>query len=195
MLPAAALEPISSLALENRPPPLSSSTGPPPRHLASTVAAARAASYAPSQPPMLEEDIEIVRKNVEKLLWETRVWRGLNSAQWVLWGIVQAKIPGLNYEDLEKTPRQGGAADPHPQAAVKVTPDDSEINHDQVVNNTGETGGEEADQEREEEEGFDYLAYARDRARFFWGDVISFNIMKQEELPQEVVSDARILDY
>ncbi|KAK3694797.1 kinase-like domain-containing protein [Podospora appendiculata] len=39
-----------------------------------------------------EEEIE---KRVLELMEETRIWRTANSAQWVMWGIVQAKIPDL----------------------------------------------------------------------------------------------------
>ncbi|KAK3336645.1 kinase-like domain-containing protein [Cercophora scortea] len=39
-----------------------------------------------------EEEIE---KRVQELMEETRIWRTGNSAQWVMWGIVQAKIPDL----------------------------------------------------------------------------------------------------
>lgn len=33
---------------------------------------------------------------VRELLDEARLWRAANSAQWVAWGIVQAKVPGLD---------------------------------------------------------------------------------------------------
>ncbi|KAK4168606.1 choline kinase [Cladorrhinum sp. PSN259] len=34
-------------------------------------------------------------KRIQELIEETKLWRTANSAQWVAWGIVQAKIPGL----------------------------------------------------------------------------------------------------
>ncbi|KAK0665335.1 putative choline kinase [Cercophora samala] len=34
-------------------------------------------------------------KRVKELMEETKLWRTANSAQWVAWGLVQAKIPGL----------------------------------------------------------------------------------------------------
>ena len=37
---------------------------------------------------------------IAALLEETRLWRTANSAQWVAWGIVQAKIPGLVSADV-----------------------------------------------------------------------------------------------
>jgi len=38
---------------------------------------------------------EATEKRVQELMEETKLWRTANSAQWVAWGIVQAKIPGL----------------------------------------------------------------------------------------------------
>ncbi|KAF7549035.1 hypothetical protein G7046_g8465 [Stylonectria norvegica] len=35
-------------------------------------------------------------QRIRELLEETRLWRPANSAQWVAWGIVQAKVPGLD---------------------------------------------------------------------------------------------------
>lgn len=35
-------------------------------------------------------------QQVRDLLDETRLWRPANSAMWVAWGIVQAKVPGLD---------------------------------------------------------------------------------------------------
>ena len=38
---------------------------------------------------------EGVEAEMERLLQETRLWRMANSAQWVAWGIVQAKVSGM----------------------------------------------------------------------------------------------------
>ncbi|POR38394.1 Putative choline kinase, partial [Tolypocladium paradoxum] len=46
-------------------------------------------------------------RQVRDLLDETRLWRPANSAQWVAWGIVQAKVPGL---DANNEPLRGHAA-------------------------------------------------------------------------------------
>ncbi len=35
-------------------------------------------------------------EQVRELMEETRLWRTANSAMWVAWGVVQAKIPGLD---------------------------------------------------------------------------------------------------
>lgn len=39
---------------------------------------------------------ERCEKQISELLEETRLWRPANSAMWVAWGIVQAKVPGLD---------------------------------------------------------------------------------------------------
>ncbi|KAK3939415.1 choline kinase [Diplogelasinospora grovesii] len=53
-----------------------------------------------------EEDIE---KRIKELLEETRLWRIANSAQWVAWGIIQAKIPGLKLlTDPKGAPSEDG---------------------------------------------------------------------------------------
>ena len=51
---------------------------------------------------------ESVKKEVDRLMKETRLWRVANSAQWVAWGIVQAKVPGME-EALEDQRRKAGA--------------------------------------------------------------------------------------
>jgi choline kinase len=40
-------------------------------------------------------------QRVRELMEETKLWRPANSAQWVAWGIVQAKVPGLDAGDGE----------------------------------------------------------------------------------------------
>lgn len=49
---------------------------------------------------------EAVDAEIKSLMHQTRLWRVINSAQWVAWGIVQAKTPGLEEEQEEgvKTP-------------------------------------------------------------------------------------------
>lgn len=43
-------------------------------------------------------------QQMRELLDETRLWRPANSAQWVAWGIVQAKVPGLEAEAGDEAP-------------------------------------------------------------------------------------------
>ena len=90
---------------------------------------------------------EQTEARILELMEETRLWRAANSAQWVAWGIVQAKIAGL-----EKELPEGGTTDF----------EEAEIDGDE----------------------FDYLAYAQDRALFFWGDCVLLGLTTVEELPE-----------
>lgn len=177
MLPVSAIDMMSSLVLENRPPP---SPGQPKHDLSSSVAAARVPP-ASTHSNVSDEENDYVRRRVEYLMWETKIWRGINSAQWVLWGIVQAKIPGMPDLDVDRTPR----ADEGMEMKVAVKTETKASEKDEA----------EDEEEEEEEDGFDYLSYARERAAFFWGDVISQNIMSEDELSKETVQEARVLDY
>ncbi|KAJ5388487.1 hypothetical protein N7509_011028 [Penicillium cosmopolitanum] len=49
---------------------------------------------------------EAIDAEIKFLMHQTRLWRVINSAQWVAWGIVQAKTPGMEEEQEEdvKTP-------------------------------------------------------------------------------------------
>ncbi|KAI8961823.1 kinase-like protein [Daldinia sp. FL1419] len=94
---------------------------------------------------------------VDALVEETRLWRVANSAQWVAWGVMQAKIPGFDEpatDDVEGTV----------QPTTTLMPE------------------EEVSDEAE----FDYLAYAQERAMFFLGDCIKMGLITEEDLPQEV---------
>lgn len=103
-------------------------------------------------------------KRVKDLMDETRLWRIANSAQWVAWGIVQAKIPGFQLSESSKG--DGDAEAPAEEEEVE-----------------------------EEEDAFDYLAYAQERALFFWGDCIQMGLIKAEELPEETRSRVKIVPH
>ena len=53
--------------------------------------------------------------------------------------------------------------------------------------------GEEVEEEEEEE--FDYLAYAQERALFFWGDVLQLGIVRREDLPAALLDEVKVLEY
>src|SRR5271156_6870484 len=40
--------------------------------------------------------VEKAEKDIQRLINDTRLWRAANSAMWVAWGIVQAKVPELD---------------------------------------------------------------------------------------------------
>jgi len=115
---------------------------------------------------------------LQRLRRESRLWRVANSAQWVAWGIVQAKIPRME-EALKFT--DGGV----PQGVESQTQD--QVADDQISQ-------EDADDSVDE---FDYLAYSQDRAFFFWADILSLGLIGEDGLPPEMVEHAkkRMIDY
>lgn len=129
---------------------------------------------------------ELSDEKIRELMKETRIWRAMNSAQWVAWGIVQAKIPGYREED---TSDSGSGND------VPVSPISS------VGTVTGDLVGAEdgsvvsSSRGAEEEAGFDYLSYAHERALFFWGDCIQMGLARLEDLPEMLRERVKIVDY
>ena len=49
-------------------------------------------------------------RKVEELLKEVKIWRVANSAQWVAWGIVQAKVPELDKKTIDEGAQKTGAS-------------------------------------------------------------------------------------
>jgi choline kinase len=123
-------------------------------------------------------------RHVEELLKEVRIWRVANSAQWVAWGIVQAKVPELD----EKSPVVEGAAGT--EEPVFIGEPERPGKPDQRPE--GPDSMEEAENEEDE---FDYLGYAQERARFFWGDVVGLGLVAKEELPEELVRNLKVVEY
>lgn len=115
---------------------------------------------------------------VETLLRETRLWRAMNSAQWVAWGIVQAKIAGFTEGEGD------GATAPSSPVGSEGT-----VTGEEGEEKGSAGGGEDA------EEGFDYLSYAHERALFFWGDCVQMGLVKLEELPEGMRGLVKLLEY
>ncbi|KAK5138536.1 hypothetical protein LTR08_000124 [Meristemomyces frigidus] len=126
------------------------------------------------------EDAEVAR-----LMYETRLWRLANTAQWVAWGIVQAKVPGMPdfsdaaQEALESPGRAelGERADDYQELARM------------------NTRGSEQKPEEDQEEEFDYLGYAQHRAMFFWGDALHLGLITAEDLPAELKEKVKTVPY
>ncbi|KAJ0123560.1 hypothetical protein J7T55_012025 [Diaporthe amygdali] len=118
-------------------------------------------------------------QRVAELMGETRLWRAMNSAQWVAWGIVQAKIPGYVEPPCDDSGEVEGASDTEAPASPAASDPGA--------------GGSAAG--GEEEEGFDYLSYAHERALFFWGDCVQMGLIKLEELPEGLRSRVKIIDH
>lgn len=125
-----------------------------------------------------EDELEA---GIRDLMRQTRMWRAMNSAQWVAWGIVQAKVPGMEegIAGMDAVRRQDSNANGHNRIGneePKKPPVDSDVDG---------------------EDGFDYLAYAQDRALFFWSDLLALNLVNADELPAPMAEHirARIVDY
>lgn len=154
---------------------------------------------------------EAIEAEINRLMRETRIWRMANSAQWVAWGIVQATVSGkddgLDGRMADGNAKSGETIDPSavhenptPPAnsqnadistSTKRAPDEGP--KDETVKPLSE--GKQETIEDENEEGFDYLGYAQERALFFWGDVLQFGIVKKEELPQGLLDKVKIVEY
>jgi choline kinase len=238
-------------------------------------------------------------EEIQRLLRQARVWRLANSAMWVAWGIVQAKVPELDaMEEKEKMARKAGhplkerrksltdkvsagekkivdkvkkmaadhgyksghrplpMSDPlteeerelqleshwdrpegsvqetahregdgdvvveqsdHPSADGASAESTSDLEHAVTVNTVDDdasdrpreshseaqpgadssalscTNSATDSQEQESSEEFDYLAYAQERAMFFWGDCIQMGLIKEEELPKELIEKVKIV--
>jgi len=130
---------------------------------------------------------------IERLSHETRLWRVANSAQWVAWGIVQAKVPGMD-EELEAakngTPRAEDTANLTPQPHL-----DSDPLSPEMTGVAEDAHDKRPEEEGDEEEEFDYLGYAQERAMFFWGDVLQLNIVEREELPESLLEKVKVVEY
>ena len=143
---------------------------------------------------------EVVENEVKKLVSETRLWRIANSAQWVAWGIVQAKVPAMD-EALEaqktSTTKSEVTIVRSPQIHPGSDPFSPEVGrHAQDAQGKRPESREDApDEGLEEEEEFDYLGYAQERAMFFWGDVLQLGIAKREELPEELLDKVKVVEY
>ncbi|KAF8859336.1 kinase-like protein [Acephala macrosclerotiorum] len=142
-------------------------------------------------------------RQVQELLKEVRIWRVANSAQWVAWGIVQAKVPELDTpKEQSRIVLNGGAITEEPgkigSEYVNGHPKEDENKRPEGLKAEALLAGEsvkEAEGLENEEDEFDYLAYAQDRAMFFWGDVVGLGLVKKEELPEDVRGKLKVVSY
>ncbi|EFR04116.1 choline kinase [Nannizzia gypsea CBS 118893] len=161
-------------------------------------------AYTPSVPfsisevDQIDEELEV---EVQKLLQEVRAWRIANSAMWVAWGIVQAKVPGLeaavpytSTADAANSNENEGTTTSN-EEDISTTPTQETVDVQQMLAATDQALQEaEVDEAADE---FDYLAYAQDRALFFWADVLAIGLIKEEELPTEMLEHIKryTVDY
>lgn len=125
-----------------------------------------------------EDDLD---SQVRYLMHQTRLWRVMNSAQWIAWGIVQAKVPGMDEGIAEMAAASGNGS----------------LEHVKQSNGNGEHKVPPVDPDIDEEEVFDYLAYSQDRAMFFWSDLLALGLVNPDDLPAPMVEHirARAVDY
>lgn len=118
-------------------------------------------------------------QRVEELLNDARLWRAANSAQWVVWGIVQAHVPDFN--SAAKVSFLMDTVNTYESKNIPSTQEPKE-SHEEI----------EITENRDE---FDYLSYASDRALIFWGDLIGLGIISKKELPCDLVERIKLLDF
>ncbi|OAX81097.1 hypothetical protein ACJ72_04564 [Emergomyces africanus] len=117
--------------------------------------------------------------DVRRLLHETRLWRAANSAQWAAWGIVQAKVSKME-EALSTRSSSAIAAKEQLVAGQEDEADGKTTELDCRSDKSSDTTDESVAGE------FDYLAYAQDRALFFWADVFSLGLIRETDLPPDM---------
>lgn len=159
---------------------------------------------------LVEEEKErgqATEQEVKRLMQEARLWRVANSAQWVAWGIVQAKVPGMNVTAGEQEKLSIGSdttAGHRSSTSVDVfgsdplDPDVAEDSHNrrpERLDADAMSGPAETSNEEDGTDEFDYLSYAHERAMLFWGDVLSLGIVRKEDLPMDLLRKVKIVEY
>ena len=114
---------------------------------------------------------------------------------------VNGSCRGMNSGEVEKKEEELEASRPPVDCEIR-----NGISGSLDSGDSGMSGGDEIEEggkeekkidedATEEEGGFDYLAYAQDRALFFWGDMLELGLVREEELPPEVVRRAKRLPH
>lgn len=149
---------------------------------------------------------EVMEEQIKALIQDARLWRGMCSAHWVAWGIVQAKLPEME----EPKPRKSKTgillgkvkahlkpqSDPLDKEIIKKQ-QESKMDRPEgrAIEDSHREGETEEEEGKEEDEEFNYLAYAHDRAMFFWGDCLQLGLVKEEDLSAELLGKVKTLTY
>ncbi|RMY88655.1 hypothetical protein D0862_10394 [Hortaea werneckii] len=151
-------------------------------------------STQPSQQEEVTEPTAAEDADVARLLHETRLWRLANTTQWVAWGIVQAKVPGMPDFAAPAPPSQDNntaeTAAAGEEAAREELGERGDEYRELVRMETAQSEPPTADDENVEEE-FDYLGYAQHRALWFWSDALQLGIVTEGDLPDELLGKVR----
>lgn len=151
-----------------------------------------------------EANVELkIEQETRRLMAEARLWRMASSAFWIAWGIVQAVVPGMPDFDEDTEAPAGEEAATLESATKEIRDEAASEDKQNEVSERGNNIEENVDvsttdhdgSQGEEEEEFDYLGYAQERAMFMWGDAIKLGIIKSEELPEEVRSRVKTVEY
>ena len=178
----------------------------------STISAFMLDSRAPPGQSYQEQEAQAERNTEEearRLMAETKLWRIANSAMWVAWGIVQAHVPGLPDSNAVEGAANGATENPTAAALEGATADikteaEGEEEKTLAVSTMEPEPKDEAKPEldqdadlfkSQDDEEFDYLAYAQDRAMFVWGDLVGMGLVKKEELPEALIRRVKIVEY
>ena len=148
-----------------------------------------------------------IEEETRRLLAETKLWRLANSAMWVAWGIVQAHVPGLpDFAVEEKKAIQNQSEEAALlDSATAETRAEAEAEKQGVGIVSEETAEQRESQiqaqqdadlfKPQDEEEFDYLAYANDRAMFVWGDALRMGMVNMQDLPEELQARIKLVEY
>ncbi len=150
----------------------------------------------PSAEPTSYANEEAARKSTEdkevaRILHETRLWRLANTAMWVAWGIVQAKVPGMPDFSSQAAAAPGAEG----EEASREELGDRADEYRELIAQQQQKDEEAVAQEEVVEEEFDYLGYAQHRAFFFWADALQLGFVKADELPEELREKVKTVPY
>ena len=150
---------------------------------------------------------ENMKAEIEQLMHDSRLWRVANSAGWVAWGIVQAKVAGMEeaLKELRVAKAEISAVSKNGDNIESEDKNETGLRAEMVNTIDDEEKALEKEEEEtprvpheqgmDDEEDFDYLAYAQDRAMFLWGDLLELGLVKEEELPELVLKHAKRIQY
>lgn len=139
-------------------------------------------------------DKSVEDAEVHRLMRETRLWRAANSAQWVAWGIIQARSPGIpvSFNNAMTT-----ESEQHDTPAESTT-HRRRTKCSELLGKTAEEGASKMEVSTEAEllhEPFDYLGYAQHCALFFWGDLIQLELIGGDRIPEKFVAKLKAVPY
>lgn len=121
----------------------------------------------------LSFDDEAIEAEVKSLEKQALLWRACTSASWAAWGLVQAvvdiKSDLKTRQDL--LTKEGYKFD--------ESKDNTASGEDETDKKSTNSSGDEV--EEGEEDLFDYIAYAREKAMLFWADMLKFGIVTRDE--------------